>query len=189
MVLVEYVTREEADGRAAELLEDWEGSGTANRSLLLGALANHPPLLEGMYMLLDQTMRRGSVDRELKELVSVVVSQANDCEYCTASHRENLLSVVGMDEAAVETVAATDYDDLPERQRAVAQFAESVATGPKRVAEDDFERLSAVGFDEEERLELLGVVGAFVAANIYVDALSIHPADRETPYRGPDDGK
>lgn len=189
MALVESVTREEADGRVAELLEDWEGTGTANRSLLLGALANHPPLLEGMYTLLDRTMREGSVDRELKELASVVVSQANECEYCTASHRENLLSVVGMDEAAVEAVAATDYDDLPERQRAVAGFAESVADDPKRVTEDDFDRLIDAGFTEGECLELVGVIGAFVAANTYVDTLSIHPDDRETPYQGPDGGE
>lgn len=142
-----------------------------------------------MYALLDRTMRQGSVDREHKELASVVVSQANDCEYCTASHRENLLAVVGMDTTAVEAVAATDYDDLPDRQSAVARFAESVATDPKRVTDEEFERLSAVGFDGEERLELLGVVGAFVAANTYVDALSISPADRETPYRGPDGGE
>lgn len=188
MAIVDYINQEEADGRVGELLEDWEGSGTANRSLLLDALANHPPLLEGMYTLLDQTMRQGSVDRELKELTSVVVSQANDCEYCTASHRENLLAVVGMDEAAVETVAAMNYDELPERQRAVARFAESVATDPQRVTQDDFEQLSAVGFSEQECLEILGVVGAFVAANTYVDALSVHPADREASYEGPNDG-
>ena len=189
MALVDYVTREEADGRVAELLDDWEGSGTANRSLLLDALANHPPLLEGMYTMLDRTMRRGTVDRELKELASVVVSQANECEYCTASHRENLLAVVGMDEAAIEAVATTDYDDLPERQRAVARFAEAVATDPQRVTEAEFEELSAVGFDEQERLELLGVIGAFVAANTYVDALSVRPADRDTPYQGPNEGQ
>jgi uncharacterized peroxidase-related enzyme len=183
----DYVTREAADGRVADLLTDWEGTGTANRSLLLGALANHPPLLEGMHALLDQTMREGSVDREYKELASVVVSQVNNCEYCTASHRENLLSVVGMDETAVEAIATTDYENLHERQRAVAHFAESVADDPKRVTENEFDRLIDAGFTDRECLELVGVVGTFVAANTYVDALSIHPADRETSYRTPEE--
>ncbi len=141
-----------------------------------------------MYTHLDRTMRRGDVDRELKELASVVVSQTNECEYCTASHRENLLAVVGMDAAAIDAVAVTDYDDFPNAQRAVARFAASVADDPKRITGDDFEELTAAGFDEGEALELLGVVGAFVAANTYVDTLSIHPSDRETPYQGPDSG-
>jgi uncharacterized peroxidase-related enzyme len=155
MAQVEYATCEEADGRVADLIEDWEGTGTTSRSLLLGALANHPPLLKGMYALLDRTIREGSVDREYKELASVVVSQVNDYEYCTAGHRENLLSVVSMDAAAVDTVAATDYDDLPERQRAVAHFAQSVADDPKRVTENDFDRLINAGFTDRECLELV----------------------------------
>ncbi|MFB6110057.1 MAG: carboxymuconolactone decarboxylase family protein [Halodesulfurarchaeum sp.] len=185
MALIDYVRREDAEGEVRELLDDWIGGGTANRSLLLEAIANHPPLLEGMYTLLDRTIRSGSLDRELKELSSVVVSQANECEYCATSHRENLVDIVGMTEAEVEAVAEGRYDELPPRERSVAEFAELAATDPKRITEADFDPLYEHGFDEEDVVELLGVIGTFEAANTYVDALSVHPADREEDYGDP----
>ncbi|PSP74390.1 hypothetical protein BRC86_06070 [Halobacteriales archaeon QS_3_64_16] len=186
MAHVEYVRREDATDHVSEILSQWEGEGggTVNRSLLLDALANHPALLEGMYTLLDRTIRGGRLDRDLKELVSVVVSQANDCAYCTASHRENLLEIVSMPEERFEAVRAGEYDALPEHERAAARFAEQVALDPKGIDEEALDTLYAAGFDEEDMVELLGVAGTFVAANTYVDALSIQPGDREEAYAG-----
>lgn len=173
MALLDYVDPEETTGRARELLEE---HGTERGSLLRPMLANHPPLLEAQMVYHENFMKGGNLERELKELVGVVVSQANACDYCVSSHREKL-HALGI---PVERLAAVDegeYGSLSDRERAAVEFAEQAATDPHRIAEADLDALRAVGFDDQDALELLGVVGMFVAANTYVNALSVHPTD------------
>lgn len=113
----------------------------------------------------------------MKELIGVVVSQENECSYCTASHRENLfkLRVPGQ---AVLAVAEERFEDLDELWLVVAEFARYAAASPNAVT-DDIDALREVGFNDEDVMELLGVVGLFMAANTYASAMGVDPADRD----------
>lgn len=175
MALIDYVDPAEASDRVRELLER---PVSTSGSLLRPMLANHPPLLEAQLGYHERLMADGNLDRELKELVGVVVSQANDCDYCVSSHREKL-HTLGLSPAALQAVDQADYDGLTERERVVAEFAERAATDPHRVGESDLEALRGVGLDDQDILEVLGVVAMFMAANTLANALSIHPADRD----------
>lgn len=175
MALLDYVDPAEASPAVWGLLEV-ETSDRA--SLLRPMLANHPPLLEAQLGYHERLMLEGSLDRELKELVGVVVSQANDCDYCVSSHREKL-HTLGLSASALDAVARSAHDELTERERAVVAFAEQAATDPHRIGEADLDALRAVGLDDQAVLEVLGVVAMFMAANTLANALSIHPTDAD----------
>lgn len=175
MALLDYVTPAGATGRAGELLAEYD---IERGSLLRPMLANYPPLLEAQMAYHEKIMQDGSLDRELKELAGVVVSQANDCDYCASSHREKL-HTFGIPGERLADVDEAEYDALSDRRRAAVEFAEQAATDPHRIGDDHLDSLRGVGFDDEAILELLGVVGMFTAANTYVNALSVHPTDRD----------
>lgn len=178
MALVDYVPPEDAEGRAREILESYRADH-GESALFNEALAHSAHVLDARYDYGTRLMDGGTVDRGLKEFVFVVVSEANQCEYCLGDHRNALVERFGADEAEVETVAAGAFDRLPDRKRAVAEFADQVARDPKRVSEAHLDALRAVGYDDAAVIELLAVAALAVSANTIVDALSIHPADRE----------
>lgn len=175
MALLDYIDPEAASPEVrSRLAMDRDGRD----SLLRPMLANHPPLLEAQMTYHERLMIDGNLDRELKELVGVVVSQSNTCDYCVSSHREKL-HTLGLDSEALASVDRSEYDDFTERERAALEFAELAATDAHRVGEAEIEALRAVGFDDQDVLELLGVVAMFMAANTLANALSIHPSDAD----------
>ena len=48
---------------------------------LFGVMAHRPEIMQQAAQLLDVTMRGGTVDAKLKELLAVRVSQVNSCLY------------------------------------------------------------------------------------------------------------
>jgi alkylhydroperoxidase family enzyme len=55
--------------------------GVGNMSTLFGIMAHRPDLAQHSRQLLEATMRGGTVDARLKELLAVRVSQVNHCHY------------------------------------------------------------------------------------------------------------
>lgn len=177
MALIEYVSPEETDGRVRELLEAYEAEhGT--RGLFNEALAQHPEVFQARHRYGTTLMEGGSIDPDLKEFVFVVVSEANDCDYCVGDHTSTLLDRYDVDQSTLDHVSKGAFDRLPDRKRAVAAFADQVARDPKRVSQDHLEELYDLGYDEADVVELLVVATLGVSANAIVDALSIHHADR-----------
>jgi len=178
MALIEYTTAQETDGRVRELLERYEEEH-GKAGLFNEALANNPDVFEARYEYGTALMEGGRIDPDIKEFVFVVVSEANSCEYCIGDHKRALLERFDADETELEHVANREFEGLPEHKRAVAAFADQVAEDPKRVTDAHLDGLYGAGYDEEDVIELLCVATLGLSANAIVDALSIHPADRE----------
>lgn len=113
----------------------------------------------------------------------VAVAQANDCDYCAGSHRENLELLVGLDEAAIEALADGDFDALPDRDRIVAAFATKCIDDSHRIVDDELDQLRQVGFEDAHIIQLLTVIGYCDTANLIVNALNAHPADLDRSFR------
>jgi uncharacterized peroxidase-related enzyme len=173
-MFVDPVREADAEGTVLDLLQQYE-SVHGKRPVLWEALANHPPLLEAHAQFYRSTIETGDLDQELKELVGVAVSAANDCTFCTSSHRVNLVEMFGYDGVAVTSITQGDLSALQPRERSAVEFAQSVAEDPQGITERDIETLQQAGFTDENIVELLGAIAQFVAANVYADALGISP--------------
>lgn len=55
--------------------------GMANMTLLFNVMAQRPDIARQSRQLLETTMRAGTVEPELKELMAIRVSQVNHCHY------------------------------------------------------------------------------------------------------------
>jgi len=67
---------------SAPILPDTnETTGVGNMSTLFAIMAHRPDLAQHSRELLEATMRGGTVDPKLKELLAVRVSQVNHCHY------------------------------------------------------------------------------------------------------------
>ncbi len=58
-----------------------ELTGVADMSILFRVMGHRPVLMQQTAQLLESTMRGGTVDAQLKELLAIRVSQVNACFY------------------------------------------------------------------------------------------------------------
>jgi len=178
VALIDYLSVDEAPEEARETLKEIEEE-QGDCPAYFEALAHSPDALGVHWDAFRRSMEGREMGRELKEFVYVAVSAANDCDYCAGAHTNVLVERFGGDEEVVEAVAEGDLEALPERKRAVAEFAVQAATDPKRVTEDHMSALYDAGFEESEAVELALVASRAVASNTLVDALNIHAHDSE----------
>ena len=178
MPLLEYVQRDDAEGQVRDLLEQ-SADRHGKTSLLLALLAHSPTVLEAWHQFYGGVMLDGELDEELKQLAHVTVSITNDCEYCAASHTENLVESFGIPQSHIEGIAAGEFDDFTPRQRAVVEFTAAVAADPKRVSSDDVQSLYDVGFDDATIIELLAAAAMANASNTFTDSMNVLAVDRD----------
>ncbi|HCI81019.1 MAG TPA: hypothetical protein DHW02_15170 [Ktedonobacter sp.] len=65
----------------AQFSEEMLSTGVSNMSTLFRVMGQRPGIMRPAIELLQATMRGGTVEPQLKELVAVRVSQVNHCSY------------------------------------------------------------------------------------------------------------
>lgn len=177
MALIDYVDPTAVDGRVRELLErDTDEAG--DPSLFALAVANNPDVFNARTEYHSALLQDGSIDTRTGELVYLVVSVTNDCEYCIASHRTALVERSGLPSEDVEAVVRGDYSRFPPDEQAALEFAKEVARDPKGINETHLKTLKEAGFDEAEIIRLLLIGTAAISANAIADTLDLTPADK-----------
>lgn len=182
MALLEYVDPEEVDEYTRNLLIR-DAEYYEQPSLFARALANNPDVFALRSEYHRNLVIEGDLSERLGELVYLTVSVTNDCPYCIASHREQLVERVGIPQEEAESLAMGDFTEFSERERAVIEFATQIALDPKAVDEADLTALREVGFGDADAVHLLTIAAAAIAANTIADALDVHPEDRKQPFK------
>ena len=119
--------------------------------------------------------KEGHLSNADRELLAVVVSSVNRCNYCVVSHTAALRTYTE-DERTSDLVSVNwRQADLPEREAAMADYAEKLTLRPAEVVEADLEPLRAVGLDDHQIMELVQVVGMFNLTNRVSTALGFVP--------------
>ena len=124
------------------------------------------------------------VRREERELIAVVVSAANGCEYCV-SHHAAALHAYWRDEERVRK-ACVDFRtlDLPERTRSMLEYAERLTRNPAAVTEQHIEAMREHGLSDEDILTVNLVASYFNFVNRIAEGLGVsHSAEELTGYK------
>jgi len=140
---------------------------------LFRAYANHPPLLEANWFKVKKVMMEGILPRKVKETIAVVVSRDNSCNYCVAAHEAALRSI-GVSSEEIRAIE-TDLEqaDFSPKEQALIKFARQANSDPLRIKDTEIEALRALGADDAELVEALGVMELFVGFNKFLDSLQI----------------
>ncbi len=115
--------------------------------------------------------KEGHLSNADRELLAVVVSSVNRCDYCAISHGAALRTHTGDARTADLVGVNWRQADLPEREHAMAAYAEKLTLHPAEVTEADLQPLRDVGLGDHEIVELVQVVGMFNLTNRVSTAL------------------
>ncbi len=134
-------------------------------------MSRRPAIARAFMQLNQAVLYEGTVDEELKMLVSLIASQAAGCRYCQA-HMANLSSIY---KASDEKIAAVwefeDSDLFSAAERAALRLAVNASMIPNQVSQEDFD---AVGrfFDEGQIVELVASIALFGYLNRWNDTMA-----------------
>lgn len=134
-------------------------------------MARHPKLLEAFQQLAMAALGPGKVAPDLKIMVGHIASRAAGCRYCIA-HTAHIAERRAV--AADKIEALWDYEWSPlfsAAERAALGFAQAAASVPNAVGDSDFVELGKY-FDEDQIVELLGVVALYGFLNRWNDSLA-----------------
>lgn len=134
----------------------------------------------------DELMRGDSgLTKPEREMIAVVVSVANACAYCIAAHSAALRKLT-KDEALSDQVAADHrLAELPERTKAALDYAVKLTRAIESITEADVEGLRALGWTDEEIMDIAEVTAIFNFSNRLASGLGWEPnPEYETLGRG-----
>jgi uncharacterized peroxidase-related enzyme len=132
---------------------------------MVRTMANSSALLDG-YLELSRAMKRAKLDRRISERISLAVQDRLGCELCLAAHAEAARSL-GIDDD--EIAAARRGTSADPRVAAMVRFGHDIHTEPGAITDRDLDELRALGFTDEEILDVL----ALVALNVMTGSLNL----------------
>ncbi|MCH9675192.1 MAG: peroxidase-related enzyme [Gammaproteobacteria bacterium] len=127
-----------------------------------------------MGLLLDLADEKVLPKRYL-EIVLVVVSKLNECDYCVAHHQPRLVEQ-GFDPETAAKILQPDCPGLNATERLVRDYAIQVTNDPNRIRDQLFDQLRAA-FSEEQIVELTLRIALCGFFNRFNDALQIAPEE------------
>lgn len=179
MAWIRSIEEEEATGRVRELY----------RKIVLqrGKLSNimkvhslHPEAMDAHLNLYRAiVLSSGSLTREEREAIAVVVSGANGCPYCLRHHGEALLHYWKDEEKVRQLAEDRSSLDLPFRLQAILDYAEKVTARPQEMQEEDVERLRSAGLEDGDILTVNLVASYFNFVNRIALGLGVEWTEEE----------
>ena len=132
-----------------------------------------PTTLEGLSDLMGQATLAGSLTlRQRAVLVTAAASTLGD-SYCSLAWGTKLAAETGPDVAGAVIRGADE--ELDPSERALAQWARSVAADPNAIEARDVQRLRDAGFDEAQIFAITTFVALRLAFSTVNDALGARP--------------
>lgn len=129
------------------------------------AVANSPAALKSMWDSFG-TLGSGVLGAKLGEQIAVAIADRNRCDYCLAAHT---VLGKGAGVSAAEMTAAQAGQSSEPRTAAALEFALKVVSNRAQLSIEDFARLRAEGFDDEQIVEIL----AHVALNLFTNYVNV----------------
>ena len=121
----------------------------------------HSATALGTYLTLQNA--KSSLNAKQREIVNLVVSQVNDCEYCLAAHTA-VGKMVGFTEEQILEIRKGRATFDPKLD-ALARFVRDVTENRGHVAAADTEAFLAAGWSEGAVVDVIMVVGDKIISN------------------------
>jgi len=134
-------------------------------------MSRRPGIAKAFMQLNQAVLYEGTVDEELKMLVSLIASQAAGCRYCQA-HMANLSSIYKASDKKIAAVWEFEDNDLfSDAERAALRLAVNASIIPNQAIQQDFDELAKY-FDEGQVVELVASIALFGYLNRWNDTMA-----------------
>ena len=124
----------------------------------------------------------GKAPLGLKRMLAYMASRSAGCQYCSAHTASAAVEIDGVEADKIEAIF--EYETSPlftEAERAALRMAQSAGAVPNAVTDEDMDALKR-HFDEDQIVELVGVVCLFGWLNRWNDTMATPLEDRPVAF-------
>lgn len=125
-------------------------------------MANSPMVLDG-FLKLNASLEGAALDKKTREMIYLLTSQINSCEYCLASHTASAIEHGVM--SREETLDARRGQSDDSKLQAMLSFARAVVEDRGGVSDEQLDAVKAAGYSDAEIVEAIGTIGMATLSN------------------------
>lgn len=142
------------------------------------ALAHRPAEFRAFFAYHDALMLKDSgLSKAEREMIVVATSAANACHYCVIAHGA-ILRIYAKNPLIADQVAVNYRKaDISPRQRAMLDFAITVALHPQEIEDIDRTELDKHGFSDEDIWDIGAIAAFFALSNRMAHLTDMRPND------------
>lgn len=185
MSRINVISQNEATGRLKEIYDELiKKRGKLAEVHTIQSLRPES-IIAHMDLYMEIMYSRSELSRAEREMMAVVVSKTNGCNYCQHHHAEALNNYWKSAEKTENFRTSFRNIQLNEKESALCQFAEQLTKNPERAEKDDItENLKKIGLSDSAILDATLVVAYFNFVNRIVLALGLElEKDSGTGYK------
>jgi uncharacterized peroxidase-related enzyme len=162
MPRIKPVAPEEATGKTKELYEGLQKK--MGKVINIFQIMGHSPSVLNAYLQFSGALAESSLDARLREQIALATAQTNRCDYCLSAH-STIGKTVGLSEQ--DLLNARQYRSEEARTQAALEFTRRVVESRAQVSDADVEGLRAAGFNDQEVVEIIGIIALNMFTNYF----------------------
>lgn len=143
------------------------------------ALAHRPEEFRAFVAYHDALMEKpgGGLSKADREMIVVATSGLNQCQYCVVAHGA-ILRIRAKNPLIADQVAINYRKaDITPRQMAMLDFAVKASQRAQEIGEEDFAKLKAQGFSDEDAWDIGSISAFFAMSNRIANVFGLRPND------------
>jgi uncharacterized peroxidase-related enzyme len=179
MAYINVIQHDESEGQLKEIYDNLVKTRGKLADVHMIQSLNPESIVNHMDLYMTIMFGKSPLKRVQREMMAVVVSRNNNCDYCQLHHAA-AVNHYWKDEAKTEQLK-TDYTvlDLSEKDTALCDFAKELTINPNHDNKSSIDRLKEVGLDDRSILDATLVVSYFNFVNRIVLGLGLAVSEDE----------
>lgn len=165
MPWIKFIDVMEANGQLKEIYEElFKKRGKIANIMKIHSLNPHT-MKDHLNLYVNLMFGKSNLSREERELIGVVVSTMNGCEYCI-THHANALNRYWKDNTRIRELKQ-DFRSvkLSDRIHGMIEYAVKLTKTPNMIKSSDIEKLRRCGFNDEDVLNINLITSYFNFVN------------------------
>lgn len=178
MTFVKTISLEEAEGKTKEIYDDIIQRRGQLSEVLCSTSLNPESVVKHLDLYMTIMFGRSPLKRAQREMIAVIVSAGNDCEYCQI-HHAIALNHFWKDDARVEQLRM-DYKalrDLTAQEIMFCDYAYQLTKHPEKSTEKIIAQMKNIGIEDRAIVDATLVISYFNFVNRIVIGLGVNLAD------------
>lgn len=174
MAYIEVKNYTDAEGRLKEIYDDLIKSRGKLAEVHKIQSLNPETIVAHMDLYLKIMFGRSPLKRYQREMLGVVVSKSNGCEYCITHHAEAVNFYWKDDKKLAEFIHDHTAVSLSSKDRLLCDYAKELTLNPQNFNDSSWaDQLKAMGFNDRAILDATLVIGYFNFVNRIVQSLGV----------------
>jgi uncharacterized peroxidase-related enzyme len=179
MPFIKVIDQNEAEGKLKEIYDEI----ISTRGKLSNIMSIHSLIPDSMikHMDLYKTLMfsKSNLSRVLKEMIAVVVSKANKCDYCINHHAEAINFYWNDQEKLNKLINDFRSIELEDKIYALLEYADKLTTDAHNIVQPDIDLLKQNGWNDEDILLTNLIVSYFNFVNRIALGLGVEFSEEE----------